>query len=48
MSNLQNGVLNRILMNGVLENLNKGESIDINAYSLFDYLQDLKSTIFLN
>ena len=45
-SNLQNGVLNRILMNGVLENLNKGESIDINAYSLFDYLQDLKSNIF--
>lgn len=45
-SNLQNGVLNRILMNGVLENLNKGEAIDANAYALFDYLQDLKSTIF--
>lgn len=45
-SNLQNGVLNRILMNGVLENLSKGESIDANAYSLIEYFQDLKSNIF--
>ena len=44
--NLQNGVLNRILMPAVLDNLNKGESQDANAYALFDYLQDLKTDVF--
>ena len=44
--NLQNGVLNRILMPAVLDNLNKGESQDANAYVLFDYLQDLKTDVF--
>ena len=44
--NLQNGVLNRILMPAVLDNLNKGESQDANAYALFDYLKDLKTDVF--
>lgn len=44
--NLQNGVLNRILMPAILDNLNKGESQDANAYALFDYLQDLKTDVF--
>lgn len=44
--NLQNGVLNRILMPAILDNLNKGESQDANAYALFDYLQDLKTNVF--
>ena len=45
-SSLQSTVLSRILSNGILENLNKGESVDANAYSTYEFLKDLKSHIF--
>jgi hypothetical protein len=46
--NLQKTVLNRILSEGVLNKLYEGESLDANAYAVFDYLQDLKTVYFLN
>lgn len=43
---LQNNVLNRILSEGVLNKLYEGESLDAKAYTLYDYLQDIKNSIF--
>ena len=43
---LQNNVLNRILCVGVLNKLYEGESLDAKAYTLYDYLQDIKNSIF--
>ena len=43
---LQNNVLNRVLSEGVLNKLYEGESLDAKAYTLYDYLQDIKNSIF--
>ncbi len=43
---LQNNVLNRILSEGVLNKLYEGESLDAKAYTLQDYLQDVKNNVF--
>lgn len=44
--NLQKTVLNRVLSEGVLNKLYEGESLDANAYAVYDYLQDIKNSIF--
>lgn len=43
---LQNNVLNRVLSEGVLNKLYEGESLDTKAYTLYDYLQDIKNSVF--
>ena len=44
--NLQKTVLNRVLSEGVLNKLYEGESLDANAYAVYDYLQDIKNSVF--
>lgn len=44
--NLQKTVLNRVLSDGVLNKLYEGESLDANAYAVYDYLQDIKNSVF--
>lgn len=44
--NLQKAVLNRVLSEGVLNKLYEGESLDTNAYAVYDYLQDIKNSVF--
>lgn len=44
--NLQKAVLNRVLSEGVLNKLYEGESLDANAYAVYDYLQDIKNSVF--
>lgn len=44
--NLQKTVLNRVLSEGVLNKLYEGESLDANAYTVYDYLQDIKNSVF--
>ncbi|PPZ90849.1 hypothetical protein C3729_10525 [Cloacibacterium normanense] len=44
--NLQKIVLNRVLSEGVLNKLYEGESLDANAYAVYDYLQDIKNSVF--
>lgn len=44
--NLQKTVLNRVLSEGVLNKLYEGESLDTNAYAVYDYLQDIKNSVF--
>jgi hypothetical protein len=39
-------VLNRVLSEGVLNKLYEGESLDPKAYTLYDYLQDIKNSVF--
>lgn len=43
---LQNNVLNRIMAENILNNIYAAQSMDANAYSLYDYLHDLKSSVF--
>ncbi len=44
--NLQKTVLNRVLSEGVFNKLYEGESLDANAYAVYDYLQDIKNSVF--
>ena len=44
--NLQKTVLNRVLSEGVLNKLYEGESLDANAYAVYNYLQDIKNSVF--
>lgn len=44
--NLQKTVLNRVLSEGVLNKLYEAESLDANAYAVYDYLQDIKNSVF--
>ncbi|WP_221403297.1 zinc-dependent metalloprotease [Cloacibacterium normanense] len=44
--NLQKTVFNRVLSEGVLNKLYEGESLDANAYAVYDYLQDIKNSVF--
>lgn len=44
--NLQNTVLNRILSGMVLQKMYLSQSMDANAYSLTEYMGDLKNSIF--
>ena len=39
-------MLNRVLSEGVLNKLYEGESLDANAYAVYDYLQDIKNSVF--
>ena len=39
-------MLNRVLSEGVLNKLYEGESLDANAYTVYDYLQDIKNSVF--
>ncbi len=45
---LQNNVLTRILSPGVLQMMYQNQTMDQNAYSLVDYMNDLKGSIFTN
>lgn len=44
--NLQNTVLNRILSPMVLQKMYQSQSVDQKAYTVYEYMQDLKSSIF--
>ncbi|SNV43489.1 Glutamyl- and glutaminyl-tRNA synthetases [Chryseobacterium taklimakanense] len=45
--NLQNGVLSRILSPMVLQKMYVSQSVEPNAYQLFEYMDDLKNVIFV-